>query len=68
MVDISELRAETQASLSRLLPRLEARFAHQTEEGEWQAYVQRVQQHFPRLFRLLYHLYAHRYDFFYHLE
>lgn len=68
MVELPELRHEIRSSLARLLPRLESRFAHLTDEGEWQAYVQRVQQHFPRLFRRLYHLYGHRYDFFYHLE
>jgi amylosucrase/maltose alpha-D-glucosyltransferase/alpha-amylase len=68
MVDKSELQNEIQSSLSRLMPRLEAQFAHQTDEGEWHAYIERLQQHFPRLFRLLYELYAQRYDFFYHLE
>ncbi|MDH3948941.1 MAG: alpha-amylase family glycosyl hydrolase [Gammaproteobacteria bacterium] len=68
MVELSDLSNEANLSLSRLLPRLESRFAHLTEEGEWQGYVERVQQHFPRLFNLLYHLYGQRYDFFYHLE
>jgi len=55
-------------SLSRLMPRLEARFAEQVDKGMWQSYVQRLNTHFPSLFDLLYELYGHQYDFFYHLE
>ncbi|WP_200817599.1 amylosucrase [Calothrix rhizosoleniae] len=55
-------------SLSRLMPRLEARFAEQVDKGMWQSYVQRLNTHFPHLFNLLYQLYGHQYDFFYHLE
>lgn len=55
-------------SLSRLMPRLEARFAEQVDRGMWQSYVQRLNTHFPSLFDLLYELYGHQYDFFYHLE
>jgi amylosucrase/maltose alpha-D-glucosyltransferase/alpha-amylase len=50
------------------MPRLEARFASQVDEGEWQAYVQRIDSHFPRLFKLLHQLYGSEYDFFYYLE
>jgi amylosucrase/maltose alpha-D-glucosyltransferase/alpha-amylase len=55
-------------SLKRLLPRLEARFKHLVEEDEWQHYLQRVRQHFSRLFNCLHTLYGEQYDFFYHLE
>lgn len=55
-------------SLARLMPRLEARLGSQVDEAEWQAYKERVHRHFPRLFKLLYQLYGHYYDFFYHLE
>ncbi|MDJ0674176.1 MAG: amylosucrase [Calothrix sp. MO_167.B42] len=55
-------------SLSRLMPRLEARFAEQVDRGMWQSYVQRLNTHFSSLFDLLYELYGHQYDFFYHLE
>jgi amylosucrase len=68
MVKEFDMSKETHLSLSRLLPRLESRFAHLTEDGEWHGYTQRIQQHFPRLFGLLWHLYGQRYDFFYHLE
>ncbi|MDJ0621067.1 MAG: amylosucrase [Calothrix sp. MO_192.B10] len=55
-------------SLSRLIPRLETRFAEQVDKGMWQSYIQRLNTHFPHLFSLLYQLYGHQYDFFYHLE
>jgi amylosucrase/maltose alpha-D-glucosyltransferase/alpha-amylase len=68
MTEITDFDKEAHLSLARLLPRLERRFAAKTDEGEWQGYVERLHQHFPRLFCLLYHLYGQRYDFFYHLE
>ena len=55
-------------SLRRLLPRLEARFADQTDPDEWGGYLQRLKAHFPHVFSCLYRLYGHHYDFFYHLE
>jgi len=59
---------QSAVSLSRLLPRLSERFANQVDRQEWQGYVERIEIHFPRLFRLLYQLYGSQYDFFYHLE
>jgi amylosucrase len=56
------------ASLRRLLPRLEGRFAAQVEADEWQGYLFRLREHFPRLFAGLHGLYGAQYDFFYHLE
>jgi amylosucrase len=56
------------ASLKRLLPRLEARFAGQVDADEWQGYLQRLQEHFPKLFRCLHQIYGTQYDFFYHLD
>ncbi len=56
------------SSLRRLLPRMEARFREQTEPVEWEAYVNRLTRHFPRLFARLHALYGAHYDFFYHLE
>ncbi len=61
------LEQQAQLSLERLLPRLEARFVGAKPEA-WDAYATRLRAHFPRLFRLLLHLYGSRYDFFYHLE
>lgn len=66
--DASWMRQESAASLGRVLPRIEARFKDQVAPVEWEAYVQRLKTHFPRLFERLYDLYSDRYDFFYHLE
>jgi amylosucrase/maltose alpha-D-glucosyltransferase/alpha-amylase len=55
------------ASLSRILPRLRARFAN-VPEAHWQAFVLRMEAHFGRLFAILHELYGSHYDFFYHLE
>ncbi len=66
--DQAWLDEESGISLRRLLPRLETRFKGQADPAEWTAYVERLERHFPRLFRLLYALYGDYYDFFYHLE
>lgn len=66
--DIAWLNRHATSSLTRLLPRLESRFAAQVDQDEWQGYVHRLQAHFPRLFRCLHELYGHQYDFFFHLE
>ena len=55
-------------SLNRILPRLEARFASKVDSSEWEGYLIRLRQHFPRLFSGLHALYGRHYDFFYHLE
>ncbi|HEX7567967.1 MAG TPA: alpha-amylase family glycosyl hydrolase [Anaerolineaceae bacterium] len=54
----------------RLLPRLETRFAAYASQNpsEWQAFLVRLQQQFPRLFDLLINLYGDQYDFFFYLE
>ena len=52
-------------SLKRMLPRLRETFLR---EDEWRVFEQRLQKHFPDLFRLYYQLYADQYDFYYHLE
>lgn len=61
-------RQQAAASLKRLLPRLEARFASQVEADEWEGFLQRLQEHFYQLFTCLYQLYGRQYDFFYHLD
>lgn len=61
------LNRHSSASLNRILPRIRARFA-EVPEPDWQAFVARMEQHFARLFQLLYGLYGKHYDFFYHLE
>ncbi|KAA3662055.1 MAG: amylosucrase [Calditrichaeota bacterium] len=62
------LEKETNASLRRLLPRIESRFKEQTESGEWDVYIARLKKHFPALFERLFGLYGDDYDFFYFLE
>jgi amylosucrase len=59
---------EAKASLARLLPRIEARFRGQTDPAEWEAYLDRLRRHFPRVFAGLHALYGGQYDFFFHLE
>jgi amylosucrase/maltose alpha-D-glucosyltransferase/alpha-amylase len=68
MNDWPDIEKEAYLSLQRLLPRQESRFAGRIDEEEWQGYVERLHEHFPRLFKLLHYLYGQRYDFFYHLE
>ena len=60
----------TQISLSRLMPRLEARFAEaaETDPEDWAAFAGRLRAVWPRLFTELVSLYGGHYDFFYHLE
>lgn len=36
--------------------------------SQWERFTQRLEQHFPELFRRYYHLYSDRYDFFFYLE
>lgn len=62
------VRRESETSLRRLLPRLEARFQGKTDPAEWEGYIDRLRRHFPRLFERLHALYGGHYDFFYHLE
>ncbi|WP_462321383.1 alpha-amylase family glycosyl hydrolase [Halochromatium sp.] len=62
------VREQADRSLARLLPRLEQRFSGDVEEVEWLGYRERLERHFPRLFKRLYGLYGGYYDFFYHLE
>lgn len=56
---------ESEKTLHRLLPRIEARFGS-TENQE--LFIQRLQEHFPTLFRHLIQLYGMRYDFLYYLD
>ncbi len=56
---------EAQVTLNRLLPRLEPVIDDPTV---WRLFTERLGQNFPHLFTLLYDLYGHRYDFFYHVE
>jgi len=68
MNDTSWYQKQAAASLRRLLPRLETKFASHVDHDEWQGLVQRMHDHFPKLFECLYELYGGQYDFFFHLE
>ncbi len=68
MNDNSWHEQQATASLGRLLPRLEARFAADINADDWHGFVHRLRKHFPRLFKGMYQLYGRQYDFFYHLE
>ena len=70
MYDETWLGRETRRTLNRLVPRLEAYFAAQTDTDpkSWQVFTRRLQAHFPDLFRLYLQLYRGEYDLFFHLE
>jgi amylosucrase len=65
-----DIMREAQRTLERLVPGLEAEFASEAKRDSqaWAGFIARLKQHFPRLFRILLHLYGGQYDFFYHLE
>lgn len=67
---IAPTERQIQASLSRLLPRLEERFSTPARKHPqaWKSFLRRLEQHFPRLFDLYFRLYSDQYDFFFHLE
>ncbi|MCR9115480.1 MAG: alpha-amylase family glycosyl hydrolase [bacterium] len=55
--------------MQRLVPRLTAVWGeHADAENDSAEFMQRLEQEWPRLFRLLYELYGSRYDFFFHCE
>lgn len=56
---------QAQLTLSRLLPRIDP-ILREVDTSD--IFLERLNQHFPELFRLLYALYGNQYDFFYHLE
>ena len=55
-------------SLTRLLVRMNGRFAGETNAETWTKFTRRLEANFAQLFRLLLYLYGQHYDFFYHLE
>ncbi len=68
--DPINLELEARRSLQRMLPRLEAQLAGQitTAPQIWADFRKRLEAQLPTLFALYHHLYARRYDFFYHFE
>ena len=61
---------EARHTLDRLLPRIEAKLSSHIKKQpqNWPIFLARLEEHFPRLLKLLVELYGGRYDFFYHLE
>jgi len=69
----SRLVYEAGRSLRRIQPKIDRRIAEATSNQEENERLSesirlRLDEHWPRLFRLLYQLYGHHYDFFYYLE
>jgi amylosucrase len=64
------LEREIQRTLKRILPRLEERLKKQIKANpqSWKVFSTRLQKHFPKLFKLYFHIYHNQYDFFFHLE
>ncbi len=63
--DANWFREQSQLTLERLLPRIDPILgASETRD----IFLERLDEHFPRLFHLLYDLYGNQYDFFFHLE
>lgn len=65
MPDLSWIPKEAQRSLKRLQPRIAEIL---TQADDCTTFMHRAEQHFPRVFSLLWQLYGWQYDFFYHLE
>lgn len=65
-----DIATEAQRTLDRLLPRVEVEFSgfKKRHPKAWSQFISRVNEHFPRLFGILVHLYGSHYDFFYHVE
>ena len=61
---------ETSRTLSRLLPRVKTSLAAEisADVQAWDVFSQRLEAHFPALFKLYFELYSSRYDFLFHLE
>jgi amylosucrase len=67
----TRLGYEAERTLRRIKPDLEGYFrSHPSPDAEsrWRAFDQRLDKHWSSLFRSLYALYGHLYDFHYHLE
>ncbi len=67
-IPAERLPLESRRTLARLLPRIQSRYAEALGAADWNSFEARVEEHFPRLFRLLIALYGERFDFYYHLE
>jgi len=58
----------TALALKRLMARLDAQVGDVAEPRDWRAFKERLETHFPDLFKRLLRLYGQEHDFFYHLE
>lgn len=72
-MDNSRLVYEASRSLRRIRPKIDRRISEASTSGEERLLLSesidhRLKEHWDRLFRLLYQLYGHHYDFFYYLE
>ena len=69
-MDDRMVEREAARTIRRLLPGLERSFAteRQADPGGWASFVDRLNEHGPRLFACLLPLYGTRYDFHYHVE
>jgi len=65
----NQIERDSNQSLSRLLPDLEARYRAKisSDPGSWGTFRDRLDSNFSRLFKIYFHLYSDRYDFFFHL-
>jgi amylosucrase len=59
------LDEQVSLTLLRLLPRISSHIVNMSDRD---VFMERLNAQFPRIFKLLYHLYGQQYDFFYHLE
>jgi glycosidase len=66
----TDLDRRIETSLKRVKPRLQACLAEIAggDPQAWEEFKRRLDEHFPRLFRLYHQLYSDHYDFFFHLE
>ncbi len=69
-----DIRFEAELALSRLLPRASRTIASASglnslsENSSWEDFLHRLQEHWPRLFGLLFQLYGSRHDFYFYIE
>ena len=64
------MEREAGQTLTRLLPRVKQALAKsiKADPQGWDDFSERLHKHFPTLFKLYFHIYSERYDFFFHLE
>lgn len=68
MNDNNLIKKHSSTTLKRIWPDIEERFSGQVDTAEWEAYRERVDLHFDKLFQLLHQLYGDQYDFFYYIQ